>query len=111
MPMNRRTPVQRLSALVLLAALPTLSGTIPILDVMVGDGKAAVETHHHPGTHGFPHNHLLCIQHQASQWVMAWEIPLPLNLATVHLPASPNSISLIRLGQISLPRARAPPFA
>ena len=49
-------------AVLLVATLLTLSGTIPILDVMVGDGKAAVEAEHLPGTHGPPHNHLICIQ-------------------------------------------------
>ena len=109
--MNRNTPAQRFSALIFVAALPTLSGTIPILDLMVGDGKAAIEAEHHPGTHGFPHNHLLCIQHEASQWVPGHDAPPPLGLVWVTLPAFPGSDSLIHSDQISLPRARAPPAA
>ena len=109
--MNRKPPLQRLSALMLVAALPTLSGMLPILDLMVGDGKAAIEAEHHPGTHGFPHNHLLCIQHQASQWVPACEAPLLPVLATLELPAVPGSNPLFRSDQIFFPRARAPPSA
>ena len=104
-------PVQRLSALVLLAALPTLSGLIPILDVMVGDGGAAVEAEHHPGTHGFAHNHLLCIQHQASQWVPGSDARLPLSLTAQTLPAFPRIESRIPSGQALLHQARAPPSA
>ena len=109
--MNRKTLVQRLSALTLVAALPALSGAIPILDIMVGDGKAAVESQHLPGTHGYPHNHLLCIQHEASQWVPGRDAPPPLGLVAETLPAFPGSDSLIHSDQISLPRARAPPAA
>jgi len=109
--MNRKPPLQRLSALILVAALPILSGAIPILDLMVGDGKAAIEAEHHPGTHGFPHNHLLCIQHQASQWVPGCDAPLVPVLATLELQAVPSSNPLVRSDQISLPRARAPPAA
>ena len=44
-----------------------LTEYIPVLDMMVGDGGPVVEAQHHPDTHGFPHNHLLCIQQQANQ--------------------------------------------
>ena len=109
--MNRKTPVQRFSALILVATLPTLNGTIPILDLMVGDGKAAVETQHHPETHGFPHNHLICIQHEASQWVPGCDPPPPLGLVAETLPSFPGSDFPIHSDQIFLPRARAPPAA
>jgi hypothetical protein len=109
--MKRKTPVQRLSALLLLAALPTLNGTIPVLDVMVGDGKDAVEAQHHPDTHGFPHNHLLCIQHQASQWGPGRDVVPALVLGTIAFSAFPNLAAPPLSGQVSLPRARAPPLA
>jgi hypothetical protein len=76
---------------------------------MVGDGKAAVEAEHLPGTHGFPHNHLLCIQHQANQWVPECDAPAPLMLAVVSLLAYPRAESPTHSGQILLPLARAPP--
>ena len=107
--MNRKTPAQRLWALILLAALPILSGAIPILDLMVGDGKPAVETHHIPGTHGFPHNHLLCIQHQASQWGPEPDARPGLGQATVDLPEPSGRRPLLSPGCSLLPKARAPP--
>jgi hypothetical protein len=109
--MNRKNPARRLLALALVTALTALSGTIPILDVMVGDGKAAVETHHIPGTHGFPHNHLLCIQHQASQWSPGHEVPSTLVLAWVHLPDFLGPTTPVSAGQRLLRKARAPPPA
>ena len=109
--MTRKSTVQRLLALMLLAVLPTLSGAIPILDVMVGDWNAAVEAEHHPGTHGFPHNHLICIQHEASQSIPGCDVPLPLVLATLGLPAFPNVDSWTFSSQTLLNRARAPPSA
>jgi len=109
--MSLKPPGQRLSALILAATLATLSGAIPILDMMVGDGSDAVEAEHHPGTHGFPHNHLICIQHQASQWVPECNASPPLVLARAFLPAIPATESPVNLGEILLPRARAPPAA
>ena len=109
--MKWKTPYQRLSALVLVAVLPALNGVIPILDLMVGDGKAAVEAEHHPGTHGFPHNHLICIQHHASHWVSGQQPPAQVVMATFTLPAYPWPTALVHSDQAVLPPARAPPFA
>ncbi len=109
--MTRKSTVQHLLALMLLAVLPTLSGAIPILDMMVGDWKAAVEAEHHRDTHGFPHNHLICIQHQANQWVPGCEAPLPVSPVTLTLPAFPRIDSWILPGQALLHQARAPPTA
>ena len=109
--MIRKTPFQRLSALILVATLPALSGTIPILDLMVGDGKAAVEAEHLPGTHGFPHNHLICIQHQASQWAPGCDASPVLGPARSALLEIPFADTPIFAGEILLPRARAPPAA
>jgi hypothetical protein len=94
----------------LLAALPALSCTIPILDLMVGDGNPAVEAQHHPGTHGYPHNHLICIQQQANQWVMPSHDLLPRIVAAVLLPALPDRGPSYRSTQLSLPYSRAPPL-
>ena len=109
--MIRKTPFQRFSALILVATLPALSGTIPVLDLMVGDGKAAVEAEHLPGTHGFPHNHLICIQHQASQWASGCDATPALAPARASLLAIPFADTPIFPGEILLPRARAPPAA
>jgi hypothetical protein len=111
MPMNRKPLGQRFTALVLAAALTTLSGVIPVLDLVVGDGTPAVEAEHHPGTHGFPHNHLICIQHQANQWVAGADISTQLVLATVLLPNETDPTPLFRQNQTLLPPARAPPLA
>ncbi|MGD2121959.1 MAG: hypothetical protein PVJ76_09445 [Gemmatimonadota bacterium] len=94
----------------LLAGLPALSCAIPVLDMMVGDGGAAVEARHHPGTHGFPHNHLICIQQQANQWVMPSLDLLPMAVAAFTLPAFPERGGFFRPTQLSLPHPRAPPL-
>ena len=97
-------------ALYLLAALPALSCAIPMLDLMVGDGSPAVEAQHHPGTHGYPHNHLICIQQQANQWVMPSNDLLPTIVASAVLPADPDFDPALPTTQLSLPRSRAPPL-
>ncbi len=108
--MNRRDPIwRRLSALALCTVITALSATIPILDVIVGDLRPAVETHHHPGTHGFPHNHSICIQQEANQWVPVCDAPPPLVVASVALPAVPAFTPPIHSDLIWLPDSRAPP--
>ena len=109
--MERKTPVwRRFAALSVLAALPTLSATIPVLDVVVGDGRPAVETRHHPGTHGYPHNHLICIQQEANQWAPSLDAPLPLVLAAIRAPALLDVKQPVRASRLLLPRPRAPPI-
>ena len=108
--MELQIPIwRRFSALLVLAALPTLSATIPVLDVVVGDGRPAVETRHHPGTHGYPHNHLICIQQQANQWAPSFDAPLLPLLAATRAPASVVLKQPVRSTQILLPRPRGPP--
>jgi hypothetical protein len=98
-------------AVYLLAGLPALSCAIPALDMMVGDGGPAVEAQHHPDTHGFPHNHLICIQQQANQWVMPSLDLLPAAVASFSLPAFRHRGTALRTTQLTLPHPRAPPLA
>ena len=108
--MKRRDPIwRRLSALALCTVIPALSATIPILDVIAGDARTAVETRHHPGTHGFPHNHSICIQQEANQWAPACDAPPSLVVALVSLPAVPDFTTPTRSTLIWLPESRAPP--
>ena len=101
--------LRRTVALTLLGALPALSGVIPVLDVMVGDGRAAVESGHIPGTHGFAHDHFICIQQQANQWAPTDFItPNPIAAALV-LPELPFAPDGVLSTQLSLPHSRAPP--
>ena len=95
----------------LLVGLPALSCAIPILDLMVGDGGPAIEARHHPDTHGFPHNHLICIQQQANQWLMPSLDLFPSVVASMTLPAFRGQGSLFRTTQVVLARSRAPPTA
>ena len=100
---------RRLLALTLMAVLTALIGTIPILDILVGDGGAAVEAQHHPETHGYPHDHLICIQQQANQWVRPCEVQLPKAVAELLLPGIPDKTPSAHSKQLSLPHSRAPP--
>ncbi|HSW29882.1 MAG TPA: hypothetical protein VLH75_10410 [Longimicrobiales bacterium] len=105
-PIHRRVP-----ALALLALLPVLGGLVPMLDCMAGDGRVAVESKHIPGTHGFPHNHLICIQHQASGWVPAAPDPSPPRSEAVQDRYAPGPEMPSFAPAPSLQRSRAPPAA
>ena len=110
--MNRDIPTwRRLQALALLGTLPVLSGVIPILDVMVGDGKPAVEEHHIPGTHGYPHDHTICIQQQANQWAPAPALSLPAASQAFVLPDLTVAVSTVTVQQRYRPQPRAPPVS
>jgi hypothetical protein len=112
LPMSREIQsLRKALAVFLMAGLPALSCAIPVLDLMVGDGGPAVEAHHHPDTHGFPHNHLICIQQQANQWVMPSLDLLPGAVAFFALPAFRDPGAVFRTTQFALPHPRAPPLA
>ena len=98
-------------ALLLLGTLPALPATLPLLDFLVGDGRAAVESQHHPDSHGFPHNHLICIQQQASFWAAPNVSPVPVAEGALSLPPPLEPVNLPFQGPIRLPRSRAPPVA
>jgi len=110
--MNRNTPICcRPLALTFLAVLPALSATIPILDLMVGDGRPAVESRHIPGTHGYAHNHLICIQHAASGWAKPSPPSMPSTVVALSLPGLPDVELPVPCDQVFLPYSRAPPTA
>ena len=96
-------------ALTLITGLPVLSCAIPILDLMVGDGTHAMEAEHHPETHGFAHDHLICIQQQANQWVVPNNDLLLRVVAAISLPEPSDPDSGGWTSQVSLPYSRAPP--
>ncbi len=75
--LSRKTETawRRLTGLGLMILIPVLSGVIPILDMWPEDCRVGVEDHHHPGTHGFPHDHRICIQQQANQWAPGGDLP------------------------------------
>jgi len=111
--MNQVLPIRfRIAALWILVAVPALSGTIPILDMLPADTRAGIEEHHHPGTHGFAHNHLICIQQESNQWAPAPHVPNP---AVVPLSAGqrilPASIRPAWKRALLSPRPRSPPAA
>jgi hypothetical protein len=76
---------------------------------MVGDGKPAVEAHHIPGTHGYPHDHSICIQHEASQWAPAAALSLPAASEALALSDHPAAVSAIAVRRLYRPQPRAPP--
>lgn len=110
--MNAPAPFRRrLPALILLGVLPTLGNAIPLLDCMAGDGHTGVESKHVPGTHGLPHNHLICIQYQASGWVPAAFDPAPPRLEAFRVRCVPQPTHHLFAPAPSLQRPRAPPAA
>jgi hypothetical protein len=110
--MNRDSKAfQRPLALILIAALTALSSAVPLLDLMVGDGKAAIETEHHPDTHGFAHDHLICIQQQASQGVPPSNDQQAPVVSWVIIPPLPDGGNHLFSSQLSLPNSRAPPHS
>lgn len=97
--------------LLLAALLPVMGALVSALDMMPEDARSGIESHHHPGTHGPPHNHLICIQQAANQWVQACETqPLPLALE-LRLPSATDPSPLAHSSLPHLPRSRAPPLA
>ena len=63
-----KSTLNRATGLLLVTLLPVLGASIPVLDISPEDGRTGVESHHHPGTHGLPHNHLICIQMFFPEW-------------------------------------------
>ena len=108
--MNQEIPTwRRLLALTLLGTLPALSTSIPVLDMMGGERRTAMEAEHHPGTHGFPHNHLNCIQQQANQWAPTPATPVGLVAEGLVLLPVPDLTLLIGSTRFSRPNSRSPP--
>jgi len=101
----------RVLSLTLLLVLTSLNGAIPVLDMVVGDGGAAVEAKHHPSTHGPPHNHLICIQQHANHWAPTNDPTVPPKGETVRVQPPFDTPHSAGAGQLSLPRSRAPPPA
>ncbi len=64
-----------------------------------------------PGTHGLPHNHLICIQYQASGWVPAALDATPVRPEAVRVPDVPEPTRLLFAPAPALQRSRAPPAA
>jgi hypothetical protein len=108
---RERSSLQRLTGLALLVLLPSMGASISVLDIMPEDGRTGVESEHHPGTHGLPHNHLICIQQAASQWVQTSGTLHPSLTVEIALPALPGPSTPTHSGHLHLPRSRAPPLA
>ena len=110
--MNAPIPLhRRLQALALLAILPALGTAIPMLDCMAGDGRVGVESKHVPGTHGFPHNHLICIQHQASGWAPTAPDRSFVRPEAFWTPDVPEPVRPLFASAPALQRPRPPPGA
>ena len=109
--MNRRksTP-NRGMGLLLSALLPVMGAWVPALDMMPEDGRSGIESHHHPGTHGPPHNHLICIQQAANQWIPACETPPAPMASELRFPSAENPSAPVYSSLPHLPRPRAPPL-
>jgi len=102
----------RITALAVLGTIPALAGIIPVLDVCAEDSRVGIEDHHHPGTHGYAHDHLICIQHDANQWAPPPELPAAPAARTgrgqdpFHLWTAPDYER-----RVLSPRPRSPPLA
>ncbi len=102
--------LQQWAGLVLAVLLPALGTTIPLLDMMPEDGRSGIESEHHPGTHGPPHNHLICIQQAANQWVRTAGLPPSPVARETLLPTLPDPVLPLPLSLLHLPHSRAPPL-
>ena len=105
-----KSTLNRATGLLLVTLLPVLGASIPVLDISPEDGRTGVESHHHPGTHGLPHNHLICIQQAANQWVQGCAAPLSLLVAETPLPPGPDPTLPTHSNLVPLPDSRAPPL-
>lgn len=106
---GKRSFIQRLTGLVLLALLPSMGASISVLDILPEDGRTGIESQHHPGTHGLPHNHLICIQQAANQWAQTYGPPPPQVAVAFSLPPAPEAATPLHSTLPHLPRSRAPP--
>ncbi|MGW8267739.1 MAG: hypothetical protein ACWGSQ_15345 [Longimicrobiales bacterium] len=110
--MNRKeSRLHQVAGLVLLLLLPGMGASISVLDMMPEDGRDGIESHHHPGTHGLPHNHLICIQQGANQWVQACAAPSSRLAVKIALPPAPDPTPPAHTTLPHLPHSRAPPPA
>ncbi len=109
-----RTPTGggRYAALAVAVLLPVLSGVIPVLDIWAQDIRDGIETHHHPGTHGLPHNHLICIQQSANHWAPDAAPPVaPASLSLKVQEQIPVSSAPLLVRLVRSPKPRSPPIA
>jgi hypothetical protein len=111
--MKERVPLPlRAVSLLIVAVLPVLSGAIPVLDVWPDDYRTGIQTEGHPETRGYPHNHLICIQHQANHWAPGADLPAtPAILAVTALDPLPLGTVPAWLRTLFSPRPRSPPLA
>lgn len=108
---RRKSTLRRGAGLLLLLLLPVMGASIPVLDLMPEDGREGIESHHHPGTHGLPHNHLLCIQQAANQWVQSNAGPPSVPTGKVTPLPVPDPTEPVHVSPPHLHHSRAPPPA
>jgi len=111
--MKERVPLPlRVVSLLVVAILPALSGAIPVLDVWPEDYRTGIQTEGHPESQGYPHDHLICIQHQANHWAPGADLPAaPGILAVQSLDPLPPPAAPSRTRSLLSPRPRSPPLA
>jgi hypothetical protein len=111
--MKGRIPLpQRLVSVLAVAVLTALSGTIPVLDVWPDDCRTGIQSEGHPEAQGYPHNHLICIQHQANHWAPGADLPAaPAILAVQALDPLPLGTVPAWIRTLVSPRPRSPPLA
>ena len=85
---------------------------VTIVDVWAEDSRSGIEEHHHPGTHGLPHNHLICIQQSANGLALDADPPSAPPIQTVGFSDEfPDADSPTLPCLIRSPRPRSPPLA
>ena len=83
-----------------------------MLDIYPEDFRDGIEAEHHEGTHGLPHDHLICIQQETNQLAANADLPVaPPVLLTeadddLRLPDAPFA-----LREALSPKPRGPPLA
>jgi hypothetical protein len=110
--MKERVPLPlRAVSLLIVAVFPVLSGAIPVLDVWPDDYRTGIQTEGHPESQGYPHNHLICIQHKASHWAPGTDLPAaPGALAVRVTDPLPFPAGPCQARSLLSPRPRSPPL-
>jgi hypothetical protein len=103
---------RRAVSLWIMGLIPALSGVIPVLDEFPEDFRVGVEDPSSPRGQGHPHDHSICIQHEANLWAVDAAFPVAPTVGTLLQGDLAPSVSLPpRAHEARSPLPRSPPIA